>query len=237
MPYENKHILVAEDDMINQELVRAFLNMKGVENVTIVENGEKAVNEIKKGGYDLVFMDINMPVMGGVEATKAIREIEHSLRVEHVPVIALSASIFDEDKITYIQAGMNDTMQKPIDSDLLDSVLDTYLNNKAEILQCAYNIEDAVDALGMPKAFIEKLLIKFQEGIEAELEELQTAISQNNYEKVHEISHKLKGRCANLHIHFMTTAFSKMEIRSKQKDLKGLESYIRKLKAYATTLG
>ena len=106
-----KKILIAEDNDSNYILMTYIL--KKYYQFERAKNGQEAVEMAEKGEYDIVLMDIKMPVMDGLEATKAIREKHPDL-----PVIALTANAFDSDKQLAILAGCNDFLSKPVSSDL-----------------------------------------------------------------------------------------------------------------------
>jgi signal transduction histidine kinase/FixJ family two-component response regulator len=103
-------ILIAEDNKINQVVTKSLLKKYNYE-CTIVENGEEAVNEIKNNHYDLILMDINMPIMNGNDATKVIRQFDAI-----TPIIALTAADIDEIKEDCIAIGFNDIIIKPFDN-------------------------------------------------------------------------------------------------------------------------
>ena len=105
-------ILMAEDNAINQMVVRAFLKPTG-HDLVVVNNGREALEAVKTGAFDVVLMDIQMPVMDGLAATRAIRELPGP--AGQVPVVALTANAFSEDREVYLRAGMNDHLTKPID--------------------------------------------------------------------------------------------------------------------------
>lgn len=115
------NILVVEDNLVNQKLIQKTLNKLGLE-VTISENGFRATNEAKNNKYDLIFMDLQMPVMDGIEATKKIREFDQT-----TPIVALTANVMgnigDESK----KAGMNDYLFKPLKKKYLLDVLNRFL--------------------------------------------------------------------------------------------------------------
>ncbi|MDH5257688.1 MAG: response regulator, partial [Gammaproteobacteria bacterium] len=115
------HILVAEDEVINQELIAMYLEEMGAE-VTFVENGEQAVEKALKGDYDLVFMDMQMPVLSGIEAVIKLREQKYS-----GPIVMLSANATLGDKNNCKDAGCNNFITKPIDPDKMYSVTAQYL--------------------------------------------------------------------------------------------------------------
>jgi CheY-like chemotaxis protein len=105
-------ILLAEDNETNQKIAKAMLNKMGHE-VTIVENGKDAVAKSLEGGFDIILMDVMMPKMDGLEATRLIREKEFSTG-EHIPIIALTAKAMPEDRDKCIEAGMDDYISKPM---------------------------------------------------------------------------------------------------------------------------
>ncbi len=113
-------VLVAEDNLVNQELIGIFLKNLGCA-VELVSNGQEAINKIKQNenGYDVILMDIMMPIMGGFEAVRIIRnEISIDL-----PVIALTAAAMEEDEKKCLSAGMNDYISKPIQREILKDKL------------------------------------------------------------------------------------------------------------------
>ena len=113
-------ILVAEDNDINWEIISVLLQMQGIETERAT-NGQLAVErmaEARKGEFNLIFMDIQMPVMNGIEATKAIRKLEDPW-ASHIPIIAMTADAFSENVAECLAAGMNGHIAKPIDMKLV----------------------------------------------------------------------------------------------------------------------
>ncbi|RMD86706.1 MAG: response regulator [Candidatus Dadabacteria bacterium] len=114
--HENKestksiNILVVEDNLVNQKLVARMLTKQGY-NVIVAGNGKEAIDIVRKEKIDLVFMDIQMPVMGGLEATEKIREMENGHRI---PIIALTAHAFAEHREECLKKGMDDFITKPV---------------------------------------------------------------------------------------------------------------------------
>ncbi|RRS30300.1 MAG: hypothetical protein P794_07565 [Epsilonproteobacteria bacterium (ex Lamellibrachia satsuma)] len=130
--FEKLHILVAEDNAINQKLIKNVLNGFGVE-VSIANNGEEAVNLRMQHEYDMILMDIQMPVMGGIDATGKILEYEEKQRKRHVPIVALTANALEGDREKYINAGMDDYLSKPIELEKLNVLLQEYFPYKIAI--------------------------------------------------------------------------------------------------------
>ncbi len=120
---EGKRILVVEDNELNQEVIRELLEGVNV-SVTMAENGREAVEMVGDGMFDAVLMDCHMPVMDGYEATRILREKKH---FNTLPIIALTASVMDEDVARALESGMNDHVAKPIVPDTLFETLEKWL--------------------------------------------------------------------------------------------------------------
>ncbi len=123
-------ILVAEDNEVNQIVIEQILAETG-HSYTIVENGQLAVEQFKAVSPDLILMDVSMPEMNGLEATRAIREIE-AAGDAHVPIIGLTAHALKGDRDMCIEAGMDDYVPKPISASALADVMVGYLGEEEE---------------------------------------------------------------------------------------------------------
>ncbi|KAI3618449.1 hypothetical protein CBS9595_002812 [Malassezia furfur] len=123
-------ILLAEDNLVNQKLACKILQNQG-HHVDVVDNGELAVLAVQKHRYDVILMDVSMPVMGGIEATMAIRDYEDSSNLPHIPIVALTAHAMLGDKEKCLQAGMNAYVSKPIRRVELVSTLTSLLTPKS----------------------------------------------------------------------------------------------------------
>lgn len=126
--YSGKRILLVEDNDLNREIAQEIIGMTGAE-VETAENGKDAVGMMasaSKGYYDLVFMDIQMPVMNGYEATAAIRTL-HKQDGKNIPIVAMTANAFAEDILLAKNAGMNEHISKPLEMARLRDVLRRWL--------------------------------------------------------------------------------------------------------------
>ena len=110
---QGARILLAEDNDINQQIACELLEDAGF-SVEVAENGQVALDKVQKSSYDLVLMDMQMPVMDGIEATLAIRRLP---RLQTLPIVAMTANAMAEDRQSCLDAGMNDFLSKPIDPD------------------------------------------------------------------------------------------------------------------------
>ena len=122
--FQGMRFLCAEDNELNAEILTELLKIEGAE-CTICENGEeilKAFEQSAPGDYDMILMDVQMPVMNGYEATKAIRRSSHKL-AKTIPIIAMTANAFSEDIQHSLAAGMNAHVSKPVEMKVLEKTI------------------------------------------------------------------------------------------------------------------
>lgn len=122
------NVLVAEDNVINQKLIQRTLEDLGL-SVTIANNGLDAFQKRKDGKFDLIFMDIQMPFLDGVEATAEILEWEQDYKQPHVPIVALTANALKGDRERFLAAGLDEYTTKPLVRTEIISVLNTFLSD------------------------------------------------------------------------------------------------------------
>jgi signal transduction histidine kinase/DNA-binding response OmpR family regulator len=180
------NILVAEDSNINQLITRSFLEKFGYQ-PEVVDNGKEALDRIEKNNYDVVFMDVHMPEMGGVECTRLIREKYGA----HGPyIISFTANSFEEDRQKYLSLGMDDYVCKPITPQSIKKVIE----------QAIHTIRDKNPTLEEYFCGNTELLKKFIDSFEATypnlLEDLEKAIRNKNFETIKHLAHSLSGMTA-----------------------------------------
>ena len=125
------HILLAEDNELNQEIAVAILEEAGF-TIDVAENGQAAVEKLESsqpGYYRLVLMDVQMPVMNGYEATREIRRLKNK-KLSRIPILAMTANAFEEDRQEAIRSGMNGHIPKPINVDTLMEAMDSLLEEE-----------------------------------------------------------------------------------------------------------
>jgi CheY-like chemotaxis protein len=124
---KNANILLVEDNAINQKII--ILSLKNlVKNIDIANNGKDALDKFGISKYDLILMDIQMPVINGIVATKKIRELEATSNTQ-TPIIAITANALSGDKETCLAAGMNDYISKPFQVEVLVNKMKALLEN------------------------------------------------------------------------------------------------------------
>jgi signal transduction histidine kinase/ActR/RegA family two-component response regulator len=126
VPQKHVRILVVEDNVTNQVVMLGLLRKYGL-SADVVTNGAEAIKVLETISYDLILMDIQMPVMDGLEATCHIRDNGSKVRDHEIPIIAMTANAMQGDREKYLNFGMNDYIAKPIDSQILLSILKKWL--------------------------------------------------------------------------------------------------------------
>lgn len=121
-------VLVAEDNDINQKLITRMLSGIGLE-ITTAPNGLMALQKRQSGNYDLIFMDIAMPIMGGIEATNKIIEYEQENGLPHIPIIALTANALKGDRERFMEQGLDEYITKPVRRENILHILNMFLQS------------------------------------------------------------------------------------------------------------
>ena len=224
----NAICLVAEDNPVNQHLMEAMLSEKNIK-AKIVENGQLALDEIKSGAiYDIIFMDINMPVMNGIESTHAIIQYEEDNNIEHTPIVALTANAVAGDKEKFLAEGMDGYIPKPFEEYMLDNVLNKYIkieskskkDDENKILyeedNFHYSIEDSAKALGLKVTIFKTILKTFINSIDKDTTLLKKHIENKDLEEIRQTAHKIKGASGNLKINNVYEITKDIEFSAKE---------------------
>ena len=198
---EDKHILLVEDNTLNQKLAVAYLQSFGFL-VDFAGNGKEALQKLQEKNYDLVLMDIQMPVMDGYNCTKAIR---HQLQL-HLPVIAMTAHVTGGEKDRCLEAGMNDYISKPfLEKDLYEILakhlqLKTGFKKHETMIQSEFikqdgplvQTQDLLDLSRGNHQFIFEMIDIYAEQNPGDIDALRKGIKYQNYEDVRMVAHRMK---------------------------------------------
>ncbi len=236
-------ILLAEDNPVNQKVAKTMLEKQGFQ-VIIANNGKEAVELLTKESFDLVLMDVQMPEMDGLEATKKIRELGIK-----IPIIALTANAFEEDRKRCLEAGMDEYISKPIKIEELLNIISKFFEAEAgpeqkeaqvqtrskKVIQI--DMKRAMDAVGGDKELLNELLNMFYEDSKAKLKEIKEAIENKDYEKLRELAHAVKGASANIGLTDIYEICLELENMAKKKDISGSDKLYSKLKENIKALG
>jgi CheY-like chemotaxis protein/HPt (histidine-containing phosphotransfer) domain-containing protein len=195
-------ILVAEDFEINQDVIRPVLEKLGIR-VTMVSNGQKAVQALRENQYDLVLMDIEMPVMDGLEATREIRKMDDPQK-SSIPIAALTAHALKGDKERFLAAGMDGYITKPVQTGKLIQTISRLLspgtNHESQgVPEPEYFDPDR--ALSLADHDDELLLITCQSiltHLPAYLKELDHTVRQKNHKETARLAHSIKSAAKSI---------------------------------------
>lgn len=188
---ESYKILLAEDNDINCKVVTALLQKQNWQ-VTAAANGKVALDLVQRENFDLVLMDVQMPEMDGLEATRQIRIKERA--GQHIPIIGLTARALRGDRETCLTAGMDAYITKPIDPLELYQTIDLLLTGQEVIADAApaADLSDILEAVGGDRKFIENLAKEFLATFPARIEEIRAAMEANDAGKLEFAAHSLK---------------------------------------------
>jgi signal transduction histidine kinase/CheY-like chemotaxis protein len=197
--FSNNKILVAEDNKTNQTLLKFMLQQWDL-SYDLAENGQQVLDMLKKKPYDLVLMDIQMPLMDGYEAaTRARKDLSIA-----VPIIAMTAHVMATEKQKCIDAGMNDYISKPIDEVIFVALLEKYLPSSIKIEssppkttvesnQFVYiDVNHLNKLFSGNSGFIHELMLQFREQFPHEVKQLELAVIQKNKKEVLRCTHHMK---------------------------------------------
>ena len=220
-------ILVAEDNPVNQTVINRMLEKMG-HTVTIAPNGKQALSRLENGTFDVVFMDVQMPEMDGLTATRKIRESEQKTGV-HIPIVAMTAHAMKGDKERCLKAGMTAYISKPVSSRdvgetlrLLFPVNEPTLTIKAEILPTrvvTWDRAKTLERLDGDENLLQEVIHIFLEETPKLLTQLHKATADSNAAIVERAAHNLKGQLSYLGLASSSDKARDLEQMGRKSDL------------------
>ncbi len=209
------HVLLVEDNAINQQVAAEFLKKFNL-TVILANHGAEAVDWVKRESFDLVFMDLHMPVMDGLEATRRIHKLPKG---QNLPVVAMTAAVMPEDRKRCAACGMVDFVSKPIDPDELTQVLERWVKTKphgqlkndkersSQSSSCkdglpnslrGFELGQALNRLDGNRQLLSRLLVSFNQQHADTLTKLDALLEKGETHQAADLLHSLKGVAANL---------------------------------------
>lgn len=216
-----KTILVAEDVELNQHLTRHILEAFGAA-VIIANNGSEALDYLRKQDFDCILMDVQMPEMDGVEATRHIRRLDDPAK-SGIPIIALTANTQPTDLERYQDAGMDDYLPKPFDDkQLLEAILRRPAEAIAEAKPAAsfarlYDLTMIRSVSGGDPAFLKKMILLFIDTVPQNVKELVESGHSANWDQAARMAHKLKSTVDSMGIKSLREDIRTVEANAKSK--------------------
>ncbi len=220
-------ILLAEDNKTNQMVALAMLQKMGCE-TDVANNGIEALKLLEHSFYDLVLMDIQMPEMDGLTATRKIRDINTQVLNHDIPVIAVTANAFKEDREQGLAAGMNDYLSKPIKPKELEAIINKWASqqHKENNMGSNYPIVDwdfFNERFGDDQELVAELIVIYLEESPKQMNQIKEAIATGNMANLSLYAHSLKGASANMGAMEVRYAAAELEAKGKANDSSELQ--------------
>jgi len=235
-PLNNARFLVVEDYPTNQEVAKYMIESAGG-HISIAENGLIALDIFKEGDFDIILMDVQMPKMDGYEATREIRKIPGGA---NIPIIGMTANVFEKDKQDCISAGMNDFISKPLDFKKLLEIVTRWLPSvdsagesppgksanidmqpsKDGVIQAMpVDFEAYVKRMGGNRDIAKIIIDGYIKQIPIQLHNIEAAIKKGDLETVERETHSIKGGALNVFANDMMLAATELEMQAKSASL------------------
>jgi CheY-like chemotaxis protein/HPt (histidine-containing phosphotransfer) domain-containing protein len=221
-------LLVADDSEDNVFLIESYLRHSGC-SIDVAENGEIAVQKFRSGQYDLVLMDLQMPVMDGYVATQRIRKWEREHQATPVPVIALSAYALQSEVDESRDAGCTAYLTKPIRRKTLLDAMEKYspaVRTRLDQVKPPEGIQGNLDDR------LRAIVPGYLEGRRRDILAVLTALENGDYEQIRTVGHKMRGSGAGYGFPEITTIGERLELAAEGRDAQNIRAYVAELSHY-----
>jgi len=239
-----RDILLVDDVEINQELARIVMEKQG-HRVTIAANGMEAVEAFGSKRFDMIFMDIQMPVMDGFQATRAIRELERE-RGGHIPVVAMTAYAASGDRQKCLDAGMDSYISKPVMPEAIIAAINRYagaspaadpqpsLGEDApapEPTLPVFDRDELLGRLGGKAEMIPRFCTMFIGSVTTGVEGIRKALETGDTGELHRQAHTIKGAAANIGAARIRACATQLDEMAKSGEISGAPALLDELTA------
>jgi CheY-like chemotaxis protein len=243
------NILIAEDNPVNQQLALRLLEKRG-HLVTLASNGSEALELLKKSSFDIILMDVQMPVLNGFQATEAIRNEEKSTG-NHIPIIAMTAHAMQGDRERCLEGGMDAYISKPVQGNELIAMVEeiaqlgsTSPAKSTSAAAAAFEFGEALDRLQGDEELLGDLAEVFLKDYPGHLDNIRRLIQQDNPEGIERAAHSFKGSVGNFGTRRSFAVALNIEKAAREEDIEKcarllfeLEVEIERLKPELLRLG
>ncbi|MCA1997279.1 MAG: response regulator, partial [Armatimonadetes bacterium] len=211
-------VLVAEDNPVNQQVALGVLRKLGVR-AQAVANGEEAIRALREFPFDLVLMDVQMPVLDGFEATRRIRSGEAGVPNPRIPIVAMTAHAMQGDRERCLEAGMDDYVSKPVSKEALAQALRRWLGSAGEAAPsepphaptAVWDVESMLHRLGGDLELAVDVLRAYLDDVPQRLADLRDASERGEGQRAKAIAHTVKGASANVGAEAVREAAAQIE--------------------------
>jgi len=238
-PSRSLKILVAEDTPFNQKFIQRLLD-RWNHRIVLVGDGRLALEALRKESFDIVLMDVQMPNLNGLETAKAIR-IEEQQSKNHIPIIAMTAHAIKGDRERCLEAGMDEYVSKPIDSDKLFNAIEKLTRDpgkpgSTEDLSTELDQELLLKAFDGDWDFLKEVVDVFLTDYPSLLDDLRRAHHEGDSDRLMRAAHSLKGMFKNFQGESAAAIAFKLEKKGKEDTFDGVPESIENLAEQATQL-
>ncbi|MDM8552596.1 response regulator, partial [Desulfobacterales bacterium HSG2] len=236
-------LLLVEDNAFNQQVALRVLRKFGL-SADLADNGREALNILEKTDYDLVLMDVQMPVMDGLKAAEIIRDPGSAVRNHDIPIIAMTAHVMKGDRERCIYAGMNDYLSKPLEPEKLLSAIRGQIENRdlkienrksappahqlSSFASSVFDWEEFADRLGDDEEVCKVMLKQFAEYLPGRIGNLKESLDKDA-EMARIQAHGIKGMAANMSAPGLRDAAYEVESAVKKGETEKARSLINRL--------
>jgi CheY-like chemotaxis protein len=248
-------VLLADDNPLNRELATTLLSEQG-HRVLAVKNGIEALNALRESPFDLVLMDVQMPIMDGVSATRAIRDPNSGALNPNIPIVALTAHALKGDRERFLDAGMDDYIAKPIQMrDFYNTIARVSGGRRPKAPEPKkerrvpvpsgkpFDRDSALEMLGGKQALLSRMDEIFLRDVPGELKELADFFAQRDWQNAKRMAHSIKSSARTIGAQRLGAIAEQMEylcrqqdVASAEKELKILEADVRSALDYLTDM-
>ncbi len=208
MDHGEPKILLVDDDELSRRMMELLLSGEGY-NYDTASNGEEAVGAVQSQSFDIVLMDLQMPIMDGFEAARTIRMWEAEKK--HTPIVALTAMLFDDEIQNCLSVGMDGCIEKPFNTEQLFQLIDFYVNKSSlptlskesqdtekvdELI--VLDIQSALPRFGKSLQAYQEFLKEFMDDLPEKIDQFRTVFLSGNYHTLADNAHNLKGISASM---------------------------------------
>jgi two-component system, sensor histidine kinase and response regulator len=226
-PTASLRILLAEDNEFNQRVAVGLLSKKG-HHITIAQDGQQALELIAAESFDLVLMDVQMPIMDGIETTRALRRLEAQSGT-HLPVIGLTAHAMESDRQRCLDAGMDDYLAKPFKVADLDAVLARQMSAKKPSSAVSIDLKSALEHCEGDSELLGELIRIFLDDMPAYQAQIRAAIEQNDPQALRRSAHACKSPLVTLGLREPLAQVVALEELGRSEDLSAAKTYCQAL--------
>jgi len=221
-------VLLADDNALNRFLAKALLEQHG-HDVTTVENGAQALEAVREHSFDLALMDVQMPVMDGITATRAIRDPNSGVLDPKLPIVAITAHALKGDRERFIEAGMNDYISKPVSMDAFYAAISRVMEGRPAPAEeepptpekgssAAFDRVEALERLGGRNDLLRRMDEFFIRDAPVDLEGVKASLARKDFAEAKRLAHSIKGAARTIGAARVGSRAEQLEFFCGQKD-------------------